>query len=163
MSQEQLPIHAAGFNGQVTFDGQFVTIHRKGFRARATVGKGEKRIPVQSIVAVQWKPAGPMVNGFIQFTVPGGNERRSAFGRQTADAVQDENSVVFTRGQRDGFEALRQAVEAAVAHRGAPIVQSVPQASAADELAKLAELHRAGALTDQEFAAMKARITGFQI
>ena len=37
-----------------------------------TIGKGEKRIPISSIKAVQWKPAGPLVNGFIQFTVPGG-------------------------------------------------------------------------------------------
>jgi len=52
-----------------------------------------------------------MLNGFIQFSVPGGNEARSKFGSQTMDAVKDENSVVFTRKQQAGFEA-------ATRHRG---------------------------------------------
>jgi hypothetical protein len=42
-----------GRNGTVIFDGQFVTIQRTGFMARATLGKGEKRIPVASITAVE--------------------------------------------------------------------------------------------------------------
>lgn len=79
-------MEAHGSNGQVRFDGQFVTITRRGFLARATVGKGDKRIPLGSITAVQWKPATRLVKGFIHFTVPGGNERRSHFGRQTQDA-----------------------------------------------------------------------------
>ena len=54
---------AKGQGGELHFDGRVVTIARKGFLARATVGKGEKRIPVQSIAAVQWKPAGALVNG----------------------------------------------------------------------------------------------------
>jgi hypothetical protein len=108
------PIEVEGHTGQVTFDGFFVTIHRKGFRARAIVGKGEKRIPLPSIAAVQWKPAGAMVNGFIQFTVPGGNERRSKFGSQTTDASKDENSVVFTKRQMPDFAKLRAAVEQAM-------------------------------------------------
>jgi uncharacterized protein DUF4429 len=106
---------ADGHTGQVSFDGVFVTITRKGFRARATVGKGEKRIPLSSIDAVQSKPAGPVTNGLIQFTVPGGNERRSGFGHQTSSAVGDENSVVFTRKQMPAFEVLRKAVEQAIA------------------------------------------------
>jgi hypothetical protein len=79
-----LAMYAEGWGGQVWFDGLVVTIQRKGFVARATVGKGEKRIPISSIVAVQWKPAG-VVNGFIQFTIAGGNEARSRFGRQSMD------------------------------------------------------------------------------
>jgi Domain of unknown function (DUF4429) len=70
-----------GRNGTVTFDGQTVTIDRKGFVARTTVGKGTKSIPVHSITAVQWKPAG-MTVGFIQFTLSGGSERRSVALRQ---------------------------------------------------------------------------------
>ena len=74
------PFMAKGHNGTVTFDGDFVTIERTGFLARTSVGKGTKRIPVSSITAVQWKPAGGMVNGFISFTVGGGNEAHSRFG-----------------------------------------------------------------------------------
>ena len=107
-------IIAKGHNGTATLDRGFVTIKRSGFLARATVGKGDKRIPVRHITGVQIKPAGRLVNGFIQFTVPGGNERRSAFGSQTHTAASDENSVVFTRSQQAAFEALRDAIEQAM-------------------------------------------------
>ncbi|WP_405580695.1 DUF4429 domain-containing protein [Streptomyces sp. NBC_01092] len=113
-------IDVKGHTGQVQFDGQFVTITRTGFGARLTVGKGEKRLHIAQISAVQWKPAGLMVNGFIQFTVPGGNEQRSAFGSQTRSAVQDENSVVFTRKQQPEFEKLRAALDQAIAAQHGP-------------------------------------------
>ena len=103
-----------GVNGTISFDGRFVTITRKGFMARATVGKGEKRIPVKNISAVQLKPASALIRGYIQFTVPGGNENRSRMGKQTIDAAKDENSVVFTPKQQPGFEQLRAQIEEAI-------------------------------------------------
>ncbi|MFJ1708542.1 DUF4429 domain-containing protein [Kitasatospora sp. NPDC088346] len=155
-------IEAKGHNGHVAFDGEYVTITRKGFLARTSVGKGEKRIPIAQITAVQWKPPGLLVNGFIQFTVPGGNERRSAFGAQTSSAIKDENSVLVMKNQAPAFEKLRAAVEEAIAalHRPASSTGSAadPGASLADELAKLQHLADAGALTPEEFTAAKARL-----
>jgi hypothetical protein len=148
-----------GVNGTVTFDGQTVTINRKGFLARASVGKGTKSIPVLSITAVQWKPAGPLTNGFIQFTVGGGVERRSGFGKQTTDAAKDENSVVFRTKQKAEFEELRDAVQDAISNRHAG-AQAPQPSSVADELAKLAELRNAGVLSPDEFEAQKARLLG---
>lgn len=149
-----------GRNGQVRFDGQYVTIVRKGFLARTTVGKGEKRLHVSQITAVQWKPAGWAVNGFIQFTVGGGNELRSTFGNQSSNAVGDENSVMFTRGQMREFERLRAAIDEAVVHQHAPQVTGNPQGSVADELAKLATLHDQGIITDGDFEAGKRKLLG---
>src|SRR5437763_15899124 len=99
-------IEVKGHNGQVRFDGQYVTITRRGFLARSSVGKGEKRLHISQITAVQWKPAGLACSGFIQFTVPGGTERRSACGSQTKSAAPDENSVVFTTRRRPASEQL---------------------------------------------------------
>jgi hypothetical protein len=126
-------IHATGYNGQVEFDGAFVTINRKGALARMSVGKGTKRIPVTSISAIQLKPAGKAINGFIQFTLAGGNERRSRFGSQTTTAGKDENSVVFTKRHQDEFETLQAAIEAVIAAPAQPTSGGV-----ADEIAKLA-------------------------
>lgn len=151
-------IEAQGRGGQVAFDGQFVTISRKGMLGRMTSGKGDKRIPVTSITAVQWKSAGAMVNGYIQFTIPGGNEVRSRAGRQTSDAMHDENSVVFTKQQQSDFEALRTAVETAIVTAGAPAQAAAPAADTASQLSTLAELHRTGALTDDEFAQAKSQL-----
>ena len=148
-----------GHTGTVVWDGDFITIKRTGFNARMTVGKGEKRIPVASITAVQWKPAGAMVNGYIQFSMGGGNESRAQFGSQTTNAVKDENSVVFTKKQMPEFAELRSALEEAIAHRGRPSEPSAP--AAPDHLAQLkqlGELRDAGVLSEEEFAGKKAQI-----
>jgi hypothetical protein len=150
-----------GHNGTVIWDGDFVTIRRTGFLARTTVGKGEKRIPISSMTAVQWKPAGVMVNGFIQFTVGGGNEKRSKFGSQTSSAVNDENSVVFIKKQMAAFDNLRSQIEHAMAERGRPSAPAAP--AAPDHLAQLkqlGELREAGVLSVEEFSAKKTEILG---
>lgn len=46
-------IEVKGHGGQVQFDGQYVTITRKGFLARATVGKGEKRLHISQITVTK--------------------------------------------------------------------------------------------------------------
>lgn len=148
-------IEAAGQGGQMLFDGQYVTITRNGFLARATHGRGDKKIPLTAISAVQWKPAG-LTNGFIQLSI-GGADRQAAKGGRTMNAAKDENSVVFTKKQQPQFEALRAALEQAIASQHA---SATPAASVADELAKLAELHRQGVLSDEEFAAQKQRLLG---
>jgi hypothetical protein len=145
------PLSAKGHNGRVTFDGQFVTLSRKGFFAQTRVGRGEKRIPIMQIVAVQWKSAGVLM-GSIQFTISGGSEVRSKFGRQNHDANRDENSVTFYRYDQRPFEVLRAAIEAAIASPGAPSAAPDPL----DELRKLGELRDARVLTQAEFEQQKA-------
>lgn len=149
-----------GHTGQIAFDGEYVTILRKGFNARVTVGKGEKRMHISQISGVQWKPAGLLVNGFLQLTVPGGSERRSAFGSQTTEAVRDENSVVFTRKQMPAFEKLRAAIEAAIAAHHTPQAPAPSSGSVADEVAKLGALREQGLLSPEEFEQQKARLLG---
>jgi len=146
-----------GHNGTISLDGTFVTIARTGFLARATIGKGEKRIPVGQISAVQFKRAGWAMNGFIQFTVAGGVERRSQFGSQTNSASHDENSVIFTRSQQPEFEQLRDAVEAAMV-APAPSVAAAPDV--VDQLRRLAELRDAGVVNSEEFETAKVRLLG---
>lgn len=152
-----------GRGGEVEFDGNFIAIRHKGALGRLTVGKGEKRIPLSSITSVQIKPAGALVNGYIQFSLPGGNEKRATFGRQTLDAAEDENSVIFTKAQEPQFIKLRDAIESAMVARSNPQVHVAPQVSSTsklDELKKLAELRDSGILTEDEFALEKARIMG---
>lgn len=147
---------AAGFNGTARFDGRMLTITRNRV-GRMTLGKGEKHIPLVSITAVQWKPAGGMISGFIQFGVAGSVEGRSEFGRQTKDAKQDENAVVFNRKQQPVFEQLRDMVNEAITARSEG-TQRPAAVSVADELQKLAGLLRSGVLTVPEFEQQKARL-----
>jgi hypothetical protein len=107
-------VEANGHNGQIGFDGQFVTITRRGFLARASVGKGDTRIHISQIAAVEWKPAGPLVNGFIRFAAAGSVAPKSRSGNRTQAHGRDENSVIFTRQQRDAFEQIRDVIEQAM-------------------------------------------------
>lgn len=104
---------------------------------------------------MDWKPAGPLVYGYLQISVPGGVERRSQFGTRTFDAYKDENTVTFTKLQQPQFEQVRQAIEQALARLTTP-VPAAP--SVAVELDKLADLLQRGALTPQEFDQLKARL-----
>jgi hypothetical protein len=158
--QEEVPMEIKGHTGTVDFDGDFVTIKRTGFLARASVGKGEKRIPLGSLTAVQWKPAGPMVNGFIQFTVAGGVESRSRLGSQTTDAGRDENSVLFTKKQMPGFQALRAEIEEAMAHRAPPATASSQSNDPVEQLRQLAALREQGIISDAEFEAKRVQLLG---
>ncbi|MGH4015246.1 MAG: DUF4429 domain-containing protein [Pseudonocardiaceae bacterium] len=144
-----------GHTGTVEFARTSVTITRTGFLARASVGKGGKRIPLGQITAVQFKPAGILVNGFIAFTVGGGNEQRSRFGRQTTDAAHDENGVIFWTRQQAAFEQLRDAIEAAMVTPAGAV-----QPDAVDQLRRLAELRDAGVVSSEEFNTAKARLLG---
>lgn len=156
------PIRVQGVNGTVVFDGDFVTIERKGFLARTSVGKGTKRIPLGSITAVQWKPPGAFVNGFISFGLGGGNEVRSRFGSQTTDATKDENSVVVTKKQGPAFEALRATIEEAIAQRQRPVAPSATATPAEPDvlaqLERLGNLRDAAVITSEEFEAKKAEL-----
>ncbi|MFE1841649.1 DUF4429 domain-containing protein, partial [Streptomyces sviceus] len=115
-----------------------------------------KRWHISQISSIQWKPAGPLVNGFIQLSASGGNERRSKFGSQTTSAASDENSVIFTKKQQADFETLRAALDTAVAQQHAG--PAVAASSVADEITKLAGLRERGLISDEEFEARKRRL-----
>ena len=105
-------LSAKGQNGTtVSFDGRFVTITRGMMSGQ---GRGEKRIATGSINAVQFKKAGKLGRGFISFTVGGGDEKASKIGGQIQSAWKDENSAVFLSTSNADFEAIRDAVEAAM-------------------------------------------------
>jgi len=152
-------IEVKGHNGTVRFDGHCITIIRKGCLAGASIGKAEKQMPIGTVTAVQFKPAGPMVNGFIQFTIGGGNEVRSRAGHQTKDASRDENSVISHYGQRKAFEQLRALVQAAiVTFHARTEVTTVDVSSIPEQIRQLAELRDGGAITHAEYEAKKSEL-----
>jgi hypothetical protein len=147
-------VRASGTNGQLEIDDSFVIITRHGARAVLNHGlKGEKRIPLASVSGIQFKKAG-LTAGYLQLTVPGGNESRGG----VFAAGNDENTVQFNARQQKDFEVARSHIESAMRAASAPRVTSSPAASPADELAKLAALLKDGLLTQDEFDGAKARL-----
>jgi hypothetical protein len=152
-------VYAKGHNGQVTFDGQFITITRDGYVARSRVGTGAKRIAVAQVTAVQWRSAAGLALGYIQFTMPGRLETRQRLLSRRQDPNRDENSITFYTWDQPPFEALRASIESALLPTPvAPIAPASPVLDSLDELRKLAELRDAGILTPAEFDEQKALV-----
>ena len=157
-------MHAQGHNGQITIEGDWLVITRKGL-GRIGHSAGDRRIPLASITAVQMRPAKALTNGFIRFTVPGSPELRGGL----KNAGSDENAVLFTKKQQVEFEAVRQIIERYIARRngmgmgmgmGQPAPATPVGQDIAAQLAQLNQLHQTGALSDAEYAAAKARLIG---
>jgi hypothetical protein len=153
-------MNCKGVDGIVEFDGDLVTIKRR------TTIKGDKRIPVAQITAVQWKPRRRFGRGSITFTVPEDLEPQPFFGMRSVDAGRHENSVVVAKSHEAEFLELKRAVEDKMlvphASPSAPTPSETTSVEAPDDLAarlrKLIELHDAGLLTDDEFATKRAAI-----
>lgn len=146
-------IEAKGHNGQVRFDGNNVTISRKGVLGFLTQGlKGDKVIRITSITSVQFKKVGMITSGYIQFSLMGGSEAKGG----VFDATQDENTVMFVKKQEKDFERIRDAVQAAL--NAPPPSAVLSTASVADQLEKLAQLREKGILTDGEFQVQKEKL-----
>jgi hypothetical protein len=142
-------LFAKGHNGQIRIAGDWLTIERKGL-GRIGHSKGDRRIPLGTITAVQVRPAGALANGFIRFSVPGSVAARGGL----TNASQDENAVIFTKKQTDDFDAVRRRVEDYITRRSAPAsVTAAPDIPS--QLKQLADLRDAGVLTDAEFDSKK--------
>jgi hypothetical protein len=185
-------LEAVGTSGRVIVDDYFVTIIHDGeggtlnkMSNRMNVGfAGEKRIPIDTVAAVQFKPVGGYglaisgvndlvgigkiskelgfgATGFIQFSMAGAIERKSG-GLGGWKPKKDENSVRFEASQQEAFEKIRNFIEEKIISRqsGRAIISNAqaPQASRLDQLKQLGELRAAGVLTDEEFEVEKKRI-----
>jgi hypothetical protein len=155
MATEAEPFIAKGRNGQLTVTPTMIMISRKGAMGFMTQGhKGEKEIGLDQISAVQFKKNGFATVGYIQFSFMGGGETK----RGMKDAVNDENSILFKKSQEPDFLRAKELIEEYRQALRQPAASQPP--SVADELEKLLALREKGALSEEEFAAQKARLLG---
>ncbi|MBK7393424.1 MAG: SHOCT domain-containing protein [Chloracidobacterium sp.] len=134
-----------------------VTITPKGVLGFLNKGmKGTKEIPFHSIVAVQFKESGSVISGYIQFTIPGGNESKGG----VRAATKDENTFMFAGKANNAIVIeIKNSIDSAV-HKLRTPQSNQPAASLPDELLKLAKLKEDGILSDEEFQAAKKRLIG---
>ena len=146
---------AKGVNGQVKIVGAKIVISRKGAMAFMTHGfKGNKEILISQISSIQYKQAGMMTNGYIQFAFIGGQEAK----RGLLQSTQDENSIVFNRRQQPHFDELKAEIDR-IRDSLDREVTAAPM-SGLDELEKLASLKDKGVITEDEFQEKKKQILG---
>lgn len=178
-------LFAEGPAGSVYFDGKTITVTRKGLWAQLSGMAGKSSIAVDRVGSVRFVPARRTSGqGYIQFLLaddPHAELRNKSYGRKDdrVAAGTDPFSCTFARKEQPDFEAIKNAVEAAIGVVTAPVVEDeddaideagapmdfapapkpAPQAeSVADKLRQLAELHAEGILTDDEFSAKKAEL-----
>lgn len=113
-------------------------------------GTGEKQIPLAAITSINYRAPTRLTNGFIAFTIAGAQEMKTRGGYSIKHAGKDPNAVALRHKHREDAETLKAAVETAMAQ---PATQTVG-------LDRLVELHQQGLLTDDEFAAAKAKELG---
>ena len=133
-----------------------VSITPKGVLGFLNKGiKGTKEIPFRSIIAVQFKEAGDFFNGYVQFTIPGGNESRGGIFA----ATKDENTVMFAAKNNTLARNIKNYIDTAVQEL---TVQRINPSttSLSNEILKLAKLKEQGILSDQEFQNAKKKLIG---
>lgn len=150
-------IEAKGSTATVTFDGHLITINRPrgGFADRGT-----RTIPLGQISGIQWKAPTALRGGYLRFVLPGTVERTfSQTSLMMTDVLKDENAVLVGKRHLAAFEALKAAIEQALAQQRAVPAQPVG-GSLADEIGKLQALLQTGALSPAEFEQAKAQLLG---
>ena len=140
----------------LALQGNTIIIRHSGIANTLAKGgmQGEKRIPINSVLSVQFKDAGDFRSGYIQFETAAGSEQAARGG--LTEAAADENSVLFNQEDQPKFEKIRDRVNEILNGGNAPSSTSTD----ADELAKFAKLRDDGVITEDEFQAKKKSILG---
>ncbi|MBR0989128.1 SHOCT domain-containing protein [Bradyrhizobium japonicum] len=118
--------------------------------------KGDKRIPYSSITALQAKRPG-ILNGYIQFTISGGNENTAGI----LASASDENSLQFIDAA--AFDEAYEFLQQKIGRPAQPLVSAAPSVSAAEQLDKLAGLLERGLITREEFDSQKNSLIGQKV
>lgn len=105
-------VEICGVGGQVTLiDKSFnsaVIISRKGGLDAITNGfSGNKVILLKNITDVQFKKSTSYINGYIHFSILGGNE-------STGGLISDENTIMFNLKQESNFKELKRYIDSVI-------------------------------------------------
>lgn len=158
--------------GTVSVDNEFFTITRSRMQAWGTdASRGDRRIPLDTITAVQLRPPGLATAGFLQLRLAGGAESKGG----TFNALKDENAVLFNKPQQTDIERIRDFIELRIRQRmqrntqyhpaptqplTVPLPPPPPSADPIAQLREFAKLRDEGIITEAEFAQQKARVLG---
>ncbi|MFF8013190.1 DUF4429 domain-containing protein [Streptomyces sp. NPDC007929] len=163
-----VPLSVSAGDGTAGFDGERIRLEWNWKTEDAKAAAGARSLALADITAVEWHPAAGLENGHLRFTV------RNAATK--APPKYDPNAVELWGFKKDPLMALvAAAVQARLPHparaaappeaRARPELPSDAVAPAEDDhdallrrLRELGELHRAGVLTDDEFALAKQAV-----
>ena len=130
-----------------------IIIRKRGLRNAFASGlNGDRTISISSINAIQMKPGGVFVNGYILFSYAG---CKPFFGG-IIEAVKDPDAFIFPKTFNEKVEIFKGNVERIM--RELKQKSNNISTSLADELNKLSELKSRGVISETEFDAAKKKI-----
>ena len=149
---EKYQFEMTGANGTLYVTEHSVIIKREGANAFMAFGlSGEKEIPFSSITAIQFKEAGVLVKGYIQFSTLGGVEARGGVNQ----AWYDENTVMLKSANNSMARQIKDYIKERMGKQQTTVVA---QTSNADELLKYKQLLDMGAISQEEFDLKKKEL-----
>ena len=149
------PLQFKAYDGKATFDGTSVQFRWSWTGASTAKWKaGDQSYAIADLSGVEWRSP-EALEGFLRL--------RASGAAAVPEPDQDPAAVVFGLGYGPVHESLpfAAAVLAAVrARRPVPVVSQCRRdpADIAERIRHLGELHRAGLVTDEEFAGKKAEL-----
>ncbi|MEU4152614.1 DUF4429 domain-containing protein [Streptomyces sp. NPDC026659] len=159
------PLQFKAYDGKASFDGTSVRFRWSWTGASSAKWKaGDQKFAVSELTGVEWRSP-EVFEGHLRLLRP------ESAGAAPAQADQDPAAVVFGLGYGPVHESLpfAAAVLAAVREHGTASAPAAVTARAVDparrdpadiaeRIRHLGELHQAGLVTDEEFAAKKAEL-----
>lgn len=127
-----------------------LVISRKGFVSWLVHGlKGDKTIFFKEISSIQIKLGNSFFKGFLQFSIPGGNESTTGI----SDAVKDENSILFNKKHNKVAVEVKNFIEKTILTK-----DNNNNIIGADEILKYKNLLDQGVISQEEFNKKKRNI-----
>ncbi|MEE1928970.1 DUF4429 domain-containing protein [Streptomyces sp. TRM 70351] len=158
-----VPLTVGAGDGTVSFDGELVRLEWNWKTEEAKKSAGPRTLALADLRAVEWLPSIGLENGYLRFVTAGATA--------TAPPKYDPHAVELYGFRKDPLMALvAAAVTARLPHPFTPPAQAAGPAAPgpADDadghdallrrLRELGELHTAGVLTAEEFAAAKQAV-----
>jgi Domain of unknown function (DUF4429)/Short C-terminal domain len=152
-----VPISASAGDGAVSFDGERVRLDWTELATADKKSAGPQEFHLDAIVGVEWSPRGGWGYGNLRFRVSGEGP--------TKPPQEDPHCVSWGVQKFGGTTALVAAAVRARLPRQRAERPTVPMSASSEgrdplvrRLIELAELHRSGVLTDEEFATAKQAI-----
>lgn len=137
----------------VEVDDYGINITRKGVLNAVNIGlTGGKTIPFSSITAVQLKKAG-LTNGYIQFSILGGNEQKGG----VIAATKDENTIMYSKKYEPIAIELKNIVENHI-YSSTEVPKNNNQKDPLEQIQVLKKLLDSDVITQNEFDQKKKQL-----
>lgn len=158
MSEKKYDINGASGRHLDVYEEKVVLTVKRGFSSLINGGfnNGEKTIFFTDCIGIQYKDAGFITLGYLQF------ETSSAMMNNKENNFTSENSFIWEGSSMNKLmkEVANYCKEQVDNYKSSKYNKTVTATSPADELKKFKELLDMGAITQEEFNAKKKQILG---